>query len=142
MLALRNSYPIARAGQPNLSARVREKHSPRWQGDRLSNESLVDGVFFIGKSPRAKGETAMADLLSKLNTGELIGLVAVVGALLIPLLCGLTSIIADHFYKLRQLALIRDMLNRGMSGDEIRAVLEASSKPSPKTQDRQDSRPA
>jgi hypothetical protein len=75
----------------------------------------------------------MNDLLSKFDAGELIGLVAVVGGLLIPLVCGTTAIITDYFHKTRQLELKRDMLNRGMSADEIQVVLEAGSKKSQKS---------
>ncbi len=70
----------------------------------------------------------MNDLLSKFDAGELIGLVAVVGGLLIPLVCGTTAIITNYFHKIRQLELKQDMLNRGMSADEIQVVLEAGSK--------------
>ena len=74
----------------------------------------------------------MGDLLSKFDPGELIGLVAVGGGLLIPILCGVTAIITDYFYKIRQLALKQDMLNRGMSAEEICLVLDAGSKRSRK----------
>lgn len=70
----------------------------------------------------------MNDLLSKFDAGELIGLVAAVGVLLIPLVCGTTAIILNYFHKIRQLELKRELLNRGMSADEIRVVLEAGSK--------------
>jgi hypothetical protein len=106
---------------------------------RISHESLLEGVFLIGNLLRAKGETAMVDLLSKFGPGQLIGLVAVAGGLLIPILCGVTAIVTDYFYKLRQLALKQDMLNRGMSADEIRVVLDAGSKHSQKALHRQDS---
>ena len=53
-------------------------------------------------------------------------------------LCGVTAIITDYFYKIRQLELKRDLLNRGMSADEIRVVLDAGSKESRKAL-RQDS---
>jgi hypothetical protein len=81
----------------------------------------------------------MADLLSKFGPGELIGLVAVGGGLLIPILCGLTAIITDYFYKVRKLALKQDMLNRGMSADEICLVLDAGSKHSRKGSHSRDS---
>ena len=81
----------------------------------------------------------MGDLLSKFGPGELIGLVAVAGGLLIPILCGITAIVTDYFYKVRQLELKHDMLNRGMSAEEIRVVLDAGSKHSRKTPNRQDS---
>jgi hypothetical protein len=74
----------------------------------------------------------MTELLSKFNAGELIGLVAVAGGLLIPILCGVTAIITDYFYKVRQLALKQDMLNRGLPAEEICAVLEAGMKGSRK----------
>jgi hypothetical protein len=75
----------------------------------------------------------MNDLLSKFEASELIGLVAVVGGLLIPLVCGTTAIITNYFHQIRQLELKRDMLNRGMSADEIQVVLEAGSKRSPRS---------
>lgn len=81
----------------------------------------------------------MADLLSKFGPWELIVLVAVGGSLLIPILCGVTAIITDYFYKVRQLALKQDMLNRGMSADEICIVLDAGSKRSRKPLHAQDS---
>jgi hypothetical protein len=69
----------------------------------------------------------MIDLLSKMNPGEFIPLVAVVGGLL----CGIIGIIAGTWQKVRReeiaAALKHDMLNRGMSADDIRTVLEASS---------------
>ena len=70
----------------------------------------------------------MENLLAKFDPYELIVLVAVGGGLLIPILCGVTAIITDYFYKIRQLALKQDMLNRGMSAEEIRTVLEAGAK--------------
>jgi hypothetical protein len=74
----------------------------------------------------------MAELLSKFTAAELIGLVAVGGGLLIGLVCGATAIITDYFYKVRKLALKQDMLNRGMSAEEISLVLAAGSKHSRK----------
>ena len=38
----------------------------------------------------------MTELLSKFKPGEIIGLVAVAGGLLIPILCGVTAIITDR----------------------------------------------
>ena len=74
----------------------------------------------------------MSEFLSKFDAGELIGLVAVGGGLLIPILCGLTAIVTEHFFKLRQLALKQDMINRGMSAEEIQMVLDAGTKSSRK----------
>lgn len=70
----------------------------------------------------------MTEFLDKFNGGELIGFVAVAGGLLCGIVCGTTSIIMDHLYKLRQLALKQDMLNRGLTADEIQAVLDAGTK--------------
>ena len=73
----------------------------------------------------------MDELLAKFGAGEFIGLVAVAGGLLLGLLCGLAGIIMGCWHALRQAeitaALKRDMLNRGMSADEIRTVIEAGS---------------
>jgi hypothetical protein len=70
----------------------------------------------------------MTDLLSRLNGGEIIAFVAVAGGLL----CGITAIIAGCWQRVRRAematALKQDMLNRGMSADEIRTVLEAGSR--------------
>jgi hypothetical protein len=74
----------------------------------------------------------MTELLSKFNAGELIGLVAVAGGLLIPILCGVTAILTDYWHKARQLALKQDMINRGMSAEEIQMVLDAGTKSSRK----------
>ncbi len=64
---------------------------------------------------------------SRINPGEFIGLVAVAGGLL----CGLAAIIMGCWVHLRRAeldaALKQDMLNRGMSADDIRTVLEANS---------------
>ena len=67
----------------------------------------------------------MSEFLSKFNGGELIGLVAVGGSLL----CGMIAIIMGvwHANKKAEIAasLKRDMLNRGMSAEEIHTVLNA-----------------
>jgi hypothetical protein len=69
----------------------------------------------------------MTELLSKFDGGELIGLVAVVGGLL----CGLSAIVMGIWLEGRRAeiaaALKQDMLNRGMTADEIRTVIEAGS---------------
>lgn len=74
----------------------------------------------------------MTDLLSKFDAGELIAITSVVGGLL----CGITAIVAGTWAKVRRTeiaaALKHEMLNRGMSADEIRTVLDAGSKSSRK----------
>jgi hypothetical protein len=86
-----------------------------------------------------KEETTMGDLWSKFDPGEFIGLVAVGGGLLIPIICGVTAIITDYFFKTRQLELKQDMLNRGMSAEDIRVVFDAGSKHSQKARSNPDS---
>jgi hypothetical protein len=70
-------------------------------------------------------KSAMTELLSRFAPGEFIALVAVVGAMS----CGITAIIMGIRYALRQAeistALKQDMLDRGMSPDDIRTVVEA-----------------
>jgi hypothetical protein len=70
----------------------------------------------------------MVDILSALNPRDLIILVSVVGGLL----CGIIAIVAGAWQKIRRAeivaALKHDMLNRGMSAEDIRTVLEAGSK--------------
>jgi hypothetical protein len=80
----------------------------------------------------------MSEFLSKFNAGELIGLVAVGGGLLIPIVCASTAILTQHFYKSRQLSLKQDMVNRGMSAEEIQMVMDAGSKSSPKVRSHSD----
>jgi hypothetical protein len=85
---------------------------------------------------RPKRETAVEDLLAKFNGGELIAFVAVAGGLLCGILCGVSGIIMGSWEKIRRAeiaaALKRDMLNRGMSADEIRTVIDAGTKSSRK----------
>jgi hypothetical protein len=70
----------------------------------------------------------MTDFLSRVDGGELIAIIAVGGGMLIAFL----SIAAAVWHKVRseQIAadLKRDMLDRGMSADEIKMVLEAGPK--------------
>jgi hypothetical protein len=74
----------------------------------------------------------MIDLLSGLNPRDLIILVSVVGGLL----CAIIAIVAGAWQKGRRAEIIaalkQDMLNRGMSADDIRDVLEAGSRRSRK----------
>jgi hypothetical protein len=67
----------------------------------------------------------MTEFLSKFDSRELLGLVSIVGGLLFTLL-----IFAGHYWHKVRIAEIaarlkQDMLDRGMSADEIKTVLEA-----------------
>jgi hypothetical protein len=85
---------------------------------------------------------AMTELVfSKFDSGEMIGLVAVAGVILCGLVCGTLGIFLGFYaqaQKTRQVevvaALKQDMVNRGMSADEIRTVLDAGGIPSRKDQ--------
>ncbi len=67
----------------------------------------------------------MDNLLSKIEPGQLIGLVAVGGAMLVAII----SVVMRHWVDLRRTtsaaALKQDMLERGMSADDIQTVLDA-----------------
>ena len=65
----------------------------------------------------------MLELLSRFNSGELIGLVAVMGAFL----CGIPAVIMGCWLEIRKVAFKQDMLDRGMSAEEICSVLNAGS---------------
>ncbi len=70
----------------------------------------------------------MYELLSKFEPGQLIGLVAVSGGLL----CGLVAIVMGIGLEMRRVELAaglkRNMLDRGMTAEEIRMVMETGSK--------------
>jgi hypothetical protein len=72
----------------------------------------------------------MYELVARMAPGQLIGLVAVTGGLLI----GLVAVVMGIWLELRRaemtLALKRDMLDRGMTPEEIQIVMEAGSKDS------------
>ena len=67
----------------------------------------------------------MSDLLTHFKPGEIIGLVAVIGGLMIPI----TAILGGFWYRARLTAFKQDMVARGMSAAEIQAVLDAGRKP-------------
>jgi hypothetical protein len=71
----------------------------------------------------------MMELLSKFDSGELLGLVIGGIAVIGGLLCGIIGIIAGTWQKVRRAeiaaTLKQDMLNRGMSAEDICTVLEA-----------------
>jgi hypothetical protein len=77
----------------------------------------------------------MTDLLSKFDSEQMIGLVAVAGGLL----CGIIAIVGAFWFHIRKAeidaALKQDMLNRGMSADDIRTVLDAGTDRSLNTKD-------
>ena len=69
----------------------------------------------------------MHELLSKIEPGQIIGLVAVIGAFA----CGIVGIVMGVGLVTRRVELAadlkKDMLERGMSAQEIRMVMEAGS---------------
>jgi hypothetical protein len=73
-------------------------------------------------------QRVMYELLSKMEPGQLIGLVSVVGWFA----CGIVAIIMGVGLATRRVelaaALKKDMLERGMTAEEIRIVMEAGSK--------------
>jgi hypothetical protein len=73
----------------------------------------------------------MSEFLSRLEPGHLIGLTAVVGAFT----CGMVAIVMGIRLGLRSVelttALKQDMVDRGMTAEEIRIVMEAGSGCSP-----------
>ncbi|HLJ95152.1 MAG TPA: hypothetical protein VKU02_18390 [Gemmataceae bacterium] len=77
----------------------------------------------------------VSQFLSRFDSGELIGLIAVAGGLSVGLILGIMGISLGFYtqrLKFRRAeilaALKQDMLNRGMSANEIGMVLEAGTK--------------
>ena len=70
-------------------------------------------------------QCVMYELLSKVDPGFLIGLVSVVGGLV----CGIVAIVMGVGLEIRRVelaaALKKAMLERGMTAEEIRIVMEA-----------------
>jgi hypothetical protein len=83
------------------------------------------------KLSRTQMGITMVDYLSKYTPGELIALVSVVGGLI----CGIVTIIAIYWYSCHKVdvdaKLKADMLDRGMSADDIKTVFEAGSTTTP-----------
>ncbi|QJW93462.1 hypothetical protein [Frigoriglobus tundricola] len=80
----------------------------------------------------------MSDLLTRMNGGELIGFFAVVGGIFLSasaIIGGIWSTVRVAEFRARQVeletALKQDMLNRGMSADEIERVIAAAGHPKP-----------
>jgi hypothetical protein len=69
----------------------------------------------------------MTELLSKFSGGELIAVVAIVGGLI----CGVLVVAGEFWHRIRKAEIAaklkQDMLDRGMTPDEIRIVMEAGS---------------
>jgi hypothetical protein len=69
----------------------------------------------------------MSEFLSKFSGGELIAVVAIVGGLI----CGLIVMAGEYWHRIRKAEIAaklkQDMLDRGMTPDEIRTVIEAGS---------------
>jgi hypothetical protein len=78
----------------------------------------------------------MGEYLFKLNVGELIALVSVTGGLSIALVAVLGGIWSDVRKREIVAGLKHDMLDRGMSPEEIRTVLDAGTKRSGKCADK------
>jgi hypothetical protein len=70
----------------------------------------------------------MGEFLSKFDAGELIAFLAVGGGLGIAVVAILSGIWLEMRKHEMGMALKQDMLNRGMSADEIQTVLDAGTK--------------
>jgi hypothetical protein len=74
---------------------------------------------------------AMTEFLSRFSGGELIAVIAITGGLIIVLVI----MVADYWHRIRKAEIAaklkQDMLDRGMSAEEIRIVLDAGTKKSP-----------
>jgi hypothetical protein len=66
----------------------------------------------------------MNEFFSRFTSGEIIWIVGIVGGLLWGIACS----IGKHWERIRKVELKQDMLNRGMSAEEIKTVLEAGEK--------------
>jgi hypothetical protein len=74
----------------------------------------------------------MSELLNKFEPGELIGLVTITGGMLVGLVATIMALWHEHRKTEINAALKQDMLNRGMTADEIRIVLDAGTRNSAK----------
>ena len=66
----------------------------------------------------------MFEFLSRFDGGEIIGILAVVGGCL----CGIVAIAGKYWLKIRQVEFKQDMLNRGMSAEDIKTAMDAGTK--------------
>ncbi|HWB13078.1 MAG TPA: hypothetical protein VG826_27890 [Pirellulales bacterium] len=71
----------------------------------------------------------MTEFLSKFDSGELIGLVAVTGGLLCGLVAIVGGLVAKCVCHAREIAFKEELLDRGMSADEIRTLTETGRHP-------------
>jgi hypothetical protein len=109
---------------------------------RAQRRIPLEIVFFFNTSGvRAKKEIAMTltEFLSRFDGGELIGLLALAGGMIVGTILGSMGILLGFYVQRQELrraeimaALKQDMLNRAMSAEEICIVLEAGSKSSGK----------
>jgi hypothetical protein len=86
-------------------------------------------------APNKEIVITVTEFLSRFDGGELIGLVALAGGMIVGTILGSMGILLGFYVQRQELrraeilaALKQDMLNRGMSADEICTVLEAGSK--------------
>ncbi|HET6325317.1 MAG TPA: hypothetical protein VFG04_11630 [Planctomycetaceae bacterium] len=70
----------------------------------------------------------MGDVFSRFNFGELMGFLSVSGGLLVAVIAIVGGLWADVRKAELASALKHDMLDRGLSADEIRTVLDAGTK--------------
>jgi hypothetical protein len=77
----------------------------------------------------------LREFLSRFDSGELIGLIALAGGMTMGLILGIMGILLGFYtqrlkYRRAEIlaALKQDMLNRGLPADEICMVLEAGTK--------------
>jgi hypothetical protein len=87
---------------------------------------LIFTVFAV--SLHEMEQSIMFELLSRMSPSEFIGLVAVVGGML----CGVVAIVTGVGLEFRRASLAftlkKDMLERGMTAEEIQIVMEAGAK--------------
>ena len=69
----------------------------------------------------------MYELLSKFDPGGFVGFVAVVASLVGGFTTAIVSIVMSYRLEFRRVELKKNMLERGMSAEEIRIVMEAGS---------------
>jgi hypothetical protein len=102
----------------------------RNENRRQANNGCDDAFLRSEVRELQSRETAMNEVLSKFDGGEIIGLIAVAGAFL----CGILGICLGFYYQWHEsrrteimAGLKQELLNRGMSAEEIQTVLEAGS---------------